>query len=301
MIEGDITRPDLGLGSERDALLAATREVFHLAAVYDLAVGRELAVRVNVDGTRQVLAFAEACRPLERLHYASTCYVSGQYSGVFTEAQLHEGQTFNNHYEETKYLAEALVRQAVARGLPATVYRPAIVVGDSRTGATEKYDGPYWTIRWLLRQPRLAVMPLPAAARATKLNVVPCDFVLDAIAALGSRRDSIGRTFHLADPRPLTIAEMIAALAAETGRRILTPPLPLGLARAALRLPGASTFAPMPAVMLDYTVHRARYDTSATTRALEGSGVTCPGFREYAGRLVEFVRAHPDVRTAAMV
>lgn len=298
---GDITQPDLGLGAERDSLLAATRELYHLAAIYDLAVAREPAMRVNVEGTRHVLAFAFASRSLERLHYVSTCYVSGRHSGVFTEAQLVEGQTFHNFYEETKYLAEVLVRDAMARGLAATIYRPAIVVGDSRTGATQKYDGPYATIQWLLRQPRVTVMPLPIGSRSAELNVVPSDFALDAISTLAARVDTAGQTFHLADPRPLTVPQMASVLAKATGRRIVAAPVPLALARAAMRLPGIRRLSPVPLPMLDYTVHRARYDTAAATSALQRSGVACPPFADYADRLVAFVRAHPDIGSAGAV
>jgi thioester reductase-like protein len=301
LLEGDITRADLGLGAGRDRLLPRVTQVYHLAAVYDLAVARDLATRVNGEGTRNVLAFAEACSALERFHYASTCYVSGRYRGVFRESQLEEGQAFNNFYEETKHRAEVLVREHMSRGLPAVIYRPAIVVGDSRTGSTEKYDGPYHTIRWLLRQPRVALMPLPAGARGTELNVVPCDFVLDAIAYLAARGDSVGQTFHLADPQPLKIAHMMAVLGKVTGRRVVTLPVPLGIARAALRIAFVARIAPIPASMLDYAVHPARYDTAGATRALEGSGIVCPPFAGYAARLADFVRAHPDVRSAAMV
>src|SRR6185295_13240080 len=105
---------------------------------------REVGMRVNVDGTRHVLDFAAAQPSLERLHYVSTCYVSGRYQGVFAESDLEKGQTFNNYYEETKYLAEVEVQRRMREGLPATIYRPSVVVGDSTSGATQKYDGPYF-------------------------------------------------------------------------------------------------------------------------------------------------------------
>ncbi len=101
LADGDITQPDLGLAGAA-ALAERVVDIFHLAAVYDLSVGRELAVRVNVEGTSNLLAFAARCRSLHRLHYVSTCYVSGRYPGLFTEEMLVEGQAFNNHYEETK-------------------------------------------------------------------------------------------------------------------------------------------------------------------------------------------------------
>jgi len=117
-------------------------------------------MKVNVEGTRHMLDFADGCSSLRRFQYVSTCYVSGRYAGIFRETDLSKGQTFNNFYEETKYLAEVEVQEQMRQGLPATIYRPAIVVGDSRTGDTQKYDGPYFAIRWLLRQPGIAIMPV---------------------------------------------------------------------------------------------------------------------------------------------
>src|SRR5512140_3801153 len=150
LVAGDITRSDLGIAQR--SLAGEVVEIHHLAAVYDLGVARELALRVNVDGTRHVLDLAERCPRLERVHHVSTCYVSGRHPGVFTEDALELGQTFHNHYEETKYLAEVDVRSRMRAGLSATIYRPAIAAGDSATGVTQKYDGPYFIIQWLLRQ-----------------------------------------------------------------------------------------------------------------------------------------------------
>ena len=117
-MEGDITQPGLGLNGRG---LDDVTEVWHLAAVYDLAVECELAVRVNVEGTRNVLDAIARCPGLERLHYFSTCYVSGRYAGPFGEDDLEVGAPFNNYYEETKHDAEADVRRRMAAGLPATI------------------------------------------------------------------------------------------------------------------------------------------------------------------------------------
>ena len=132
LVEGDITAPDLGL-EDISRIKKETSEIFHLAAVYDLSVRRDVAMRVNVLGTRNVLDFAEGAPRLRRLQYVSTCYVSGRYAGAFSEDDLEQGQAFNNFYDKTKYLAEVEVRSRMRGGLPATIYRPAIVVGDSRT------------------------------------------------------------------------------------------------------------------------------------------------------------------------
>src|SRR5918999_1647880 len=136
VVEGDIAQRRLGLADpDWDRLTAEVRHVFHLAAVYDLSVPLELAQRVNVDGTGNVLELCRACERLERLNYVSTAYVAGVRRGVVYEHELTLGQGFKNHYESTKFQAEVWVRQELDR-VPTTIYRPAIVVGDSLTGET---------------------------------------------------------------------------------------------------------------------------------------------------------------------
>ena len=158
LLEGDITKIGLGLPPAEKDLQRQTREVYHFAALYDLALPRPLGMKINVDGTVNVLDFIGGCSNFRRLHYISTCYVSGRHPGNFTENDLICGQRFNNYYEETKYLAEVEVQERMKRGLAATIYRPAIVVGDSKTGATQKFDGPYGALRWVLRSKRTATL-----------------------------------------------------------------------------------------------------------------------------------------------
>jgi thioester reductase-like protein len=300
LVEGDITRPDLGL-AEGAMPLGEVVEIFHLAAVYDLAVPRALGERVNVDGTRHVLDLAERCPRLERLQYVSTCYVSGRFPGTFREDDLELGQAFNNFYEETKYLAEVDVRARMRRGLPATIYRPSIVVGDSATGATQKYDGPYFVIQWLLRNPPIAVLPT-VGDLSTHLNVVPRDFVVNAIAHLSGAAVARGRTYQLADPHPLTIAEMLEAIGRETGKRIARIPLPVSVAKGAIdHVPGVYRLMRIPSAALDYFVHPTRYDTRNAQADLSGTGISVPPFPSYLGRLVSFARAHPEFGSAAMI
>jgi hypothetical protein len=143
-------------------------------------------------------------------------------------------------------------------GLPATSYRPAVVVGDSTTGATQKYDGPYFVIQWLLRQPRVAIMPVVGDPKRTRFNVVPRGFVVDAIAWLRGRADSEGAVLALASPD-----------------------------------------APPPSAV-DYFILPTTFGTEGAQRALAGSGIACPPFEQYAERLVDFARRHPEVGSHAM-
>jgi thioester reductase-like protein len=300
IIDGDITEENLGLVKSTFDPSLVTR-IFHFAAVYDLSVEEKLANLVNVEGTRNVLKFARSCPSLTRFDYVSTCYVSGRFKGVFHESDLEHGQSFNNFYESTKYEAERLVRADMEKGLPTTIYRPAIVVGNSETGETQKFDGPYFVMQWLLRQPRIAFLPRLTHPEKYFLNVVPSNYVLDAMNYLASKDSSIGKTFQLADPHPLSIQEMVHTLAIATERKVIGIPLPKKLAKFALKvLPSAERWLGIPSSALDYFDHPTRYDVSATLRALEGSGISCPRFRAYAFPLVSFMKHHPKLRTRAL-
>ena len=295
LVDGDLTQP-------LDSIDASDiREIYHLAAVYDLTVSRETGMRVNVTGTTRVLDLAERAPRLERLHYISTCYVSGSFAGVFREDDLDKGQRFNNHYEETKYLAEVEVRKRMSR-IPATIYRPSVVVGDSATGATQKFDGPYFVMQWLMRQPKLALLPVVGRPSRYTFNVVPRDFVIAALEALMSRRDNAGVTYAVADPHPLTVDETIDTIAAAIGRTVVRIPLTKAMAKGALQyVPGVYRLMRIPPAAVDYFVHPTTYDTTNLLAGLAGSGIAAPSLRTYAAKLVEFARAHPEIGSAAMV
>lgn len=305
LVPGDITVADLGLGDQLDELARTTTEVFHLAAVYDLAVGRDLAMRVNVDGTRHVTDFVRRCDDLQRYQYVSTCYVSGRYVGPWRETDLdNTGQPFANNYDETKYLAEVVVREAMdEHGVPATVYRPSVVNGDSRTGATQKLDGPYYVAKLLLKQPgRHAIMPMVGNPDAFRFNLVPRDFVVDAIAHLSAQEDSAGVTYALANPNPPTIDEMVETFAAAAGKQLVKVKLPERPATALVgRIGWAQHLVEFPAEAIPYFTHPTHYLTDNTDRDLAGTGIEVPDFREYIPRLVEFTRGHMDMTSAAMV
>lgn len=300
IVVGDITTP--GLGIPDPGSLPRIQRVQHFAAAYDLNVALPLAQKINVLGTRHVLEFCEQLPALERLDYVSTCYVSGRYPGTFRETDLQMGQKFNNHYESTKYEAEVLVREAMTRGLPASIYRPAIVVGNSSTGQTQKFDGPYFVMQWLLRQGKTAVLPKLGDPDRFTINLVPSDFIVNAIAALCADPASVGQTFHLADPSPLTIRETVRVIAEACGKRLLEIPLPKWLAKSAVGgIPGLERWLGIPRSSLDYFVHPTHYDTSVASAHLSRLGIECPRFERYAGTLVDYMRTHPDTRTRAMI
>ena len=300
LVEGDLTTPGLGL-KPGDVDAGEVAEIFHLAAVYDLMVRREVGLAVNLEGTRHVLDLAAACGRLERFQYVSTCYVSGRHPGLFLESDLEKGQGFHNFYEETKHLAEVEVRARMAKGLPGTIYRPAITVGDSRTGVTQKFDGPYYVFQWILRQGSVAIMPTVGTLQ-DQVNVVPSDYVVGAIDALSGQPASLGKTYQLADPRPLTVDALLRHVEQLTGKTVIRIPLPLALAKGAIdSLPGVHWLLRIPSAALDYFVHPARYDVRQAQADLVGTDVRCPALPEYLPQLIEFQRAHPEISAAAMV
>ncbi|TDE97317.1 NAD-dependent epimerase/dehydratase family protein [Occultella glacieicola] len=292
LLEGDITEPRLGLDEDTYRDLATTVvRVYHLAAVYDLAVPESIAARVNIAGTRNVLDLCRGSAHLERLHYVSTCYVGGERTGVVLESELDEGQGFKNHYEATKFAAEVLVRDSMGE-VPATIHRPGIVVGDSRTGQTQRFDGPYFILWFIHRMNRFGLTVGSMGSGAATFNAVPVDFVVDAIVACSYDPLTVGATLHLADPDPLTTAEFVRVLSRElTGKDPRGPAIPDALMRAALGLgPVRRYLGGTPYESLVFLRHPVRYDTTEATRHLGRNGLACPPFARYAPVMVDFFR-----------
>ncbi len=294
ILEGDIAHPHLGLSHED--LASARREatiLFHLAAVYDLSVARELAMRVNLEGTRNVNEFAKTLANLRHYHYVSTCYVAGKRNGVIYEKELRHEAGFRNFYEETKYLAEVEVENLKAQ-LPVTIHRPSVVCGDSQTGETAKYDGIYYLIKYLLMQPDLLSL-VNIGNHAVRLNVVPVDFVVEAMAALLRDARATSATVQLADPSPLTTYQLFDEIARSLAGRASRLAVPPKLVRSTLGIPMSEIITGMPRVAVPYFFIEQTYDTTQTQRLLEPHGVRCPAFSSYVDALTKYAGQHPKL------
>lgn len=299
LVTGDITAPGLGLGAgAAKALAKRVTGCFHLAAVYDLAVAKDVGMRINVEGTKNVLEFLGGAPGVRRFDYVSTAYVSGTAVGTYREKDLDVGQSFKNHYEETKFLAEVAVRES---GLPSAIYRPGIVVGDSRTGETAKFDGPYFALN------AMSLLPSPGAFLRigdgkAEVNLVPVDFVLEAIARLGAWDGAIGKTYHLTDPAPETALSLADLLAKSIGKSFVFVPVPLPIAKLAFVAPQVSRWLGMPGQTLDYFDHPVHYDAAQATKDLARFGLECPPFRSYVQRLVAFwKKKKAEITRGAMI
>ncbi|HEX8119915.1 MAG TPA: SDR family oxidoreductase [Solirubrobacteraceae bacterium] len=302
LVAGDIGERQLGLDdADYSRLTGDVNVVHHLAAIYNLSVPLEIAQRVNVDGTGNVLDFCRACKSFQKLEYVSTAYVAGERRGVVYEHELVLGQPFKNHYESTKFQAEVWVRE-MAGEVPATIYRPAIVVGDSRTGETQKFDGPYYILRSISRSIRMRSPIAQFGKAGAPFNVVPVDFVVDAIAALSGDEVSSGETLHLVDPDPLTAAELTRVLAREYAGREPSFRLPAKAVAESLRFKTVrEMFEGAPRESIVYLNHPVRFDTRRAEALLARHGLRCPRFPEYAPAIVKFFREHeaePALRPA---
>lgn len=294
LLSGDITQEDLGLSpTDLATARAEATIVFHLAAVYDLAVAQSLALSVNLDGTHNVNAFARSLPRLAHYHYVSTCYVAGKRTGRILERELRHEAGFRNYYEETKYLAELEV-EALKTELPVTIHRPSVVCGDSRTGETAKYDGVYYLIHYLRKWPAV-LSALNIGNDDVALNLVPVDFVVEAMATLAREPRSVGKTVQLADPSPLTTRELFDTIARCLAGKPSRVTIPAALVQTSLMLPLAPKLTGLPHSAVPYFFLKQNYDTKEASELLEPHGIACPPFASYVQTIVDFATQHPTL------
>jgi thioester reductase-like protein len=293
-VEGDISQPQLALSAaDLDLVQQQTTRVFHLAAVYDLAVPEELAMRVNVGGTRNVVELARTILQLRQFHHVSTCYVAGKREGVILEKELRHEAGYRNYYEESKYLAELEVESA-KKDLPVTIHRPAVVCGDSRTGETGKYDGVYYLIHYLLRWPSMLSL-INIGNHKVSLNLVPVDFVVDGMAALAFDEQAVGKTLQFADPAPLTTNQLFNAIAKSIDGHKSKITAPAKWVRFFLMLPPSPKITGLPHHAVPYFFVKQLYDSTQAQELLAPHGIRCPPFETYVDKVVDFARENPSL------
>ena len=298
LLVGDVVDMHLGLsGEEYRKLAGEVTHVFHLAAISYLGVDRRTLERVNVDGTRNVLELARDAKNLVRLSHVSTVHVAGNRQGVIDEDELEEGQRFHDAYEESKFRAEVLVRKAMAE-LPISVFRPSTVVGDSRTGEIDRFDGPYYTAFELVISPLRVPVPLPGDG-SFPLNVVPSDFVVEAIIELAFQKQAEGKTFHLVDPNPMSARKVYEYVARRAGKRAPRGRLPAKASVALLRLPLLEKLARPQRAAIEHLNRIVIYNCRNTLEALDGTGIRCPPLTSYLDKLLSFVEEQQRLRREA--
>ncbi|MDT5265696.1 MAG: hypothetical protein QOI90_2322, partial [Mycobacterium sp.] len=299
---GDLTAPELGLTADTIAELGVVDHVVHCAAVYDITADgpdAEAATRrANVDGTRAVIELA--LRLDATLHHVSSIAVAGTFPGEYTEQDFDVAQELPTPYHQTKFEAELLVRSKP--GLRYRVYRPAVVVGDSSTGEMDKVDGPYYffgilaKFAWL---PKFTPIVLPDTGRT---NIVPVDYVVEAVVAIIHVAGRDGQTFHLTAPKSIGLRGIYRGVAKAAGLPPLRGSLPSSTAAPFLKATGrakvlrnmAATQLGIPGEILDVVDLAPTFTADNATDALDGTGISVPEFASYAPKLWRYWAEHLD-------
>jgi thioester reductase-like protein len=308
-VVGDLRRPLLGLEQEQvSELRGKITHFFHLAAVYDMTAPAERNTAVNVGGTTHAVELARTLE-VKHLHHVSSIAVAGTYKGVFEEDMFDEGQRLPSPYHRTKFESERIVREQPY--VPWRVYRPGIVVGDSKTGEMDKIDGPYYFFKAIERMRHLLPEWVPLIGLDLgHTNVVPVDWVSGALEHIAHEPGLDGRAFHLTDPRPQRVDQLIneLATAAHAPRfavsidKRLTAPLPRWPLALAAQLPPLRQLRKLtlrelgiPEQVISHMELVPRFDTSGAAQALAGSPLEQPPpLHDYASRLWDYWEREMD-------
>ena len=306
---GDLTSKKLGVGTdELKKLKGNIDHVYHLAAVYDLSADEASQVKVNVDGTRNAVEFAKAI-DAGHLHHVSSIAAAGMYEGVFREDMFDEAEGLDHPYFMTKHESEKIVRKETK--VPWTVYRPALVVGDSHTGEMDKIDGPYYFFKLIQRMRQILPPWMPSVGlEGGRINIVPVDFVVAALDHIShSKADLAKKCFHLVDPNGYRVGDVLDIFS----KAAHAPKMNLFINAALLGFipksvkKGMMALAPvrrvraavmkdlgLPDDMMTFINFPTRYDCRDTLMALKGSGIECPNLRDYAWVLWDYWERHLD-------
>jgi NAD(P)-dependent dehydrogenase (short-subunit alcohol dehydrogenase family) len=307
-IIGDLTQPQLGVTDPDLARLEGNiHHLFHLAAIYDLKASAEIQEQVNIQGTRSAVAFAEAIK-VGCFHLTSSIAAAGLYEGVFREDMFEEAEELDNPYYRTKHESEGIVRRECSR--PWRVYRPGAVVGDSRTGEMDKIDGPYYFFKLIQKLRKLLPPWMPMIGiEGGRLNLVPVNFIVDAMDHIAHQPSLDGQCFHLVDPNPHRVGDILnlfarAAHAPEMTLRVNA--LMFAFVPQVIKT-GLTHFKParrikdqilkdlgIPADVMGLINYPTRFDCRETLKALKGTDITVPPLETYAWKLWDYWERHLD-------
>jgi NAD(P)-dependent dehydrogenase (short-subunit alcohol dehydrogenase family) len=305
---GDLTSKKLGVSTEQvKALKGKVDHFYHLAAVYDLGADERSQIAVNIDGTRNTIELAKAI-DAGHFHHVSSIAAAGLYEGVFREDMFSEAENYEHPYFMTKHESEKIVRQECK--VAWSVYRPAMVVGDSSTGEMDKIDGPYYFFKLIQRMRQLLPPWLPSIGlEGGRINIVPVDFVVDGLNVISHQKDIANRCYHLVDPVGYRVGDVLdifskaahapkmnlfvnAALFGFIPRSVTKGLMALAPVR---RVRNAiMTDLGLPEDMLTFVNYPTRFDCRETLAALKGTGVACPNLKDYAWRLWDYWERHLD-------
>jgi NAD(P)-dependent dehydrogenase (short-subunit alcohol dehydrogenase family) len=307
-VVGDLTKPRLGVAPARVRQLEGTiGHVFHLAAIYDLKAAADAQEAANIAGTSNAIQFAESVQA-RRFHHVSSIAAAGLYQGVFREDMFEEATGLDNPYFRTKHESEAIVRTKCS--IPWRIYRPGIVVGDSRSGEIDKVDGPYYFFKLIQKLRRAMPAWMPAIGlEGGRINIVPVDFVADALDYIAHKANEDRKCFHLTDPKPLRIGQVLNLFAEAAHAPQMTMRLdarmfnfiPAVVKQSVMMLPPAKRIRNqifsdlgMPPEILKFINYPTKFDSRETERVLKSTAIRVPSLEDYAWRLWDYWERHLD-------
>jgi NAD(P)-dependent dehydrogenase (short-subunit alcohol dehydrogenase family) len=307
-VQGDLTSAGLGIrAADRRKLEGRVRHVFHLAALYDLKADADHQRRVNVEGTRNVVRFAGAIKA-GTFHHVSSIAAAGLFEGIFREDMFDEAEGLDHPYFATKHDAEKIVREECR--VPFLVFRPGLVIGDSKSGEMDKVDGPYYFFKLIQRMRRALPAWMPTIGiEGGRINIVPVDFVVEAMDHIAHARHHDSDCYHLVDPEPMRVGDVLntfceAGHAPRMTLRVnaaLLGFVPAGVKKSLMaltpvrRIRGAvMKDLGLPDDILDFVNYPTRFDCRYTTAALSGTGIACPRLRDYAWVIWDYWERHLD-------
>ncbi len=307
-VTGDLSKPKLGLtAAQVKALAGKIQHVFHLAAIYDMSADAASQQVANIDGTRNAIELAAAIKA-GCFHHTSSIAAAGLYPGIFREDMFEEAEGLKDPYLRTKHESEGIVRKECK--VPFRIYRPSMVIGHSKTGEMDKIDGPYYLFGLIKKIRSTLPQWVPTLGiEGGRLNVVPVDFVADAMDHIAHKKGLDGQCFHLVDPKPMRFGELMntfcrAAHAPEMTMRLdarMLAVVPAAVRGAVLNLPPVKRFTSMvlrdlkiPPSTLAFITYPTRFDTRVVERALKGSKIAVPELESYAWRIWDYWERHLD-------
>jgi NAD(P)-dependent dehydrogenase (short-subunit alcohol dehydrogenase family) len=307
-VVGDLAQPKLGVSkTDLKKLTGKIKHFFHLAAVYDLKADAESQIIANIEGTKNAVELANEIGAGIFQHVSSIA-AAGMYEGVFREDMFDEAEGLDHPYFATKHDSEKIVRKETK--MPWRVYRPGLVVGDSKTGEMDKIDGPYYFFKLIQRMRQMLPPWMPAVGiEGGRINIVPVDFVVDAIDHIAHQKEGNKKAFHLVDPTPYRVGDILnifakAAHAPQFSLRVnaaLVGFIPNSVKKGLLSLTPVRRIKNavmkdlgVPDDILTFVNYPTRFDARQTTAALKGSGISVPRLDDYAYRLWDYWERNLD-------
>ncbi|MBC7624784.1 MAG: SDR family oxidoreductase [Aeromicrobium sp.] len=307
-IVGDLSKPKLGIApADLTKLKGKVKHFFHLAAVYDMAADAASQSVANIDGTRNAVELAEAIKA-GCFHHTSSIAAAGLYDGTFREDMFEEAEELDHPYFRTKHDSEGIVR--IECKIPWRIYRPGMVVGHSKTGEIDKIDGPYYFFKFIQKMRKMLPQWMPTVGiEGGRINIVPVDYVVDAMDYIAHKKGLDGGCFHLTDPEPMRIGEILNMFAKDAHAPQMTMRLNAKMFSFMpdYILQGLMSVAPVrrarnqilndlgiPKDIFSFISYPTRFDNRDTVKALKGSGISVPKLQDYSWRLWDYWERNLD-------